>query len=650
MRTAFCVPATILGLLLAFAPRGAAQDREEILSYDAAIELADGGRMDVTETLSVRVLGDDIRHGIFRDIPTSFPRASGLGRITAPFEVVEVRRDGAPEPYRLESIGGSLGRGGVRIRIGNGDVDLPHGVHEYEIHYRTWRWVAFGDDADELYWNVTGNGWDFPILHASARIRLPRPVDASAVTLQAWTGPEGSTESQATDRWEPDATAFFQTDAPLGPREGLTVSVIFPKGVVAPPSQEVQDQWFRMDWGGWIDAATVLGLVLALYLFMWSRVGRDPDPGPLVVRYEPPDDFSPAGVGYVVKRGWQTSLLSAALVHMAVKGTVHIEKAGHTWTLHTVDAPTDALTLEERDLRDALLGSRRSLELKSKNAKTISEAVKEYRRALARRFQKEYFLLNRAWFAGGLTVSLACLGALAWRDRYGIPPEAWFFTLWLSFWSLGVAGLLTAAWKAWRLALGGAGFGAWGGAIFITLFATPFVGAEIFVGGMLTTRVPQHLLGAAVGLGVLNVLFYHLLERPTLRGRGVLNAIEGFAAFLTATEADRLDRMTAPQRTPELFERYLPYAIALGVENRWAKSFESALGPAVSGTSSGVPRSGTSTWYSGVPAGDFSGLASSLGSAFSSSLSSASSPPSSGGSGGGGSSGGGGGGGGGGGW
>jgi len=128
----------------------------------------------------------------------------------------------------------------------------------------------------------------------------------------------------------------------------------------------------------------------------------------------------------------------------------------------------------------------------------------------------------------------------------------------------------------------------------------------------------------------------------------MLNHLEGFERFLTATDADRLDRMTAPERTPELFERFLPYAIALGVENRWAERFEGIL--AAGGVAAGSS-SATLGWYHGGTPSTLGSVASSLGQSFSGSLSSASSPPSSGGSGGGGgSSGGGGGGGGGGGW
>ncbi len=639
----------LVGALLLSAAPGAAQEREEILSYDVAIVVRDGGAMEVTEEIAVRALGNDIRRGIYRDFPTSFPRSAGLGRIEAPFEVLEVLRDGSPEPYRLESIGGPFGRGGVRVRIGDADVMLEHGVHRYAIRYETSRWVSFGDTEDQLYWNVTGNGWDFPILHASARLSLPEPPDPADLRMEAWTGPEGSTASAASTAWdEATGVASFESTAPLGPREGLTVRLTFPKDVVAPPSAEVQKAWFRQDWGGWIDAATVAGLVLSLYLLMWSRVGRDPAPDPVVVRYEPPEGFSPAALGYLARRGWSDALLASALVSAAVKGALRIERDGRKWTLERLDDTDAILAPEERQLSKDLLTGQRRLTLDRKYHARLRGAVKTLRRTLSRRLERQYFMLNRRWFAAGAVASLAGLGVLAWRDRYGIPPEAWFMCLWLSFWTLGVGTLVTRVYRAWRSALGGGGIGSWAEAVVLSLFSIPFVGAEIVVGALFALSVPHHLLAAAAVLGLLNILFYHLLERPTLRGRGVLNELDGFETFLTATEADRLDRMNPPDRTPEVFERFLPFAIALGVENRWAERFRGVLVPEAAGGATVA----SPAWYSGGSTSDLSGMASSLGSAFSGSLSAASSPPSSsgGGGGGGGSSGGGGGGGGGGGW
>jgi uncharacterized membrane protein len=137
------------------------------------------------------------------------------------------------------------------------------------------------------------------------------------------------------------------------------------------------------------------------------------------------------------------------------------------------------------------------------------------------------------------------------------------------------------------------------------------------------------------------------ISAPTVEGRKVLDHVAGFKQYLSITERERLDRMTAPEDTPEIFEKYLPYAIALGVENRWADRFAGVLAAAAASGQQGF------AWYSGSgsPWSNPTGFANTVGSSLASTISSASTAPgSSSGSGGGGSSGGGGGGGGGGGW
>ena len=159
------------------------------------------------------------------------------------------------------------------------------------------------------------------------------------------------------------------------------------------------------------------------------------------------------------------------------------------------------------------------------------------------------------------------------------------------------------------------------------------------------------LLGLLVGM---SLVFHYLLKAPTRAGRALLDKVEGFKQFLTAVEGDRLQRMSVPEITPQLFEKYLPYAVALGVEQAWAEQFSRSMAAA---GQTGADAGYTPRWYSGASwsALGATGFASSMGSSFSSSISSASTAPgsssgSSSGGGGGGSSGGGGGGGGGGGW
>jgi len=620
-----------------------AQETEEILSYDVTIDVEPGGRMLVTEAIRVRALGREIRRGIYRDVPTSFPRWSGLGRIEAPFEVTSVMRNGSPEPYEIQGIGGAIGRGGMRIRIGDADLLLEPGVHDYAISYETDRWIRFGDGGDRLYWNVTGNAWGFPIRSASAVVRMPEL--ASTPTLESWTGPEGSTTTHAVDSWNAGTgVAEFRTDEVLRPGEGLTVSVTAPSGQLTPPTEAQQAEWFRHDWGGYIDAGYVVLFAIAVYLLMWRRVGMDPVGRSAVLRHEPPAGYSPAALGFIEERGYGQGQLSAAVVSMALKGALRIRNEDGDWTLEKVDAGV-RLDPEERALFDALLGTRDRIRLEQSNHRTLSAGIKAFQKSLAGRLEREYFHRNRRWFAAGVLVSVIGFAALAWRWRFGIDPAAVFLGFWLIGWSAGVASISWRVWQMARAARTSGSASAWMQAGFLALFAIPFVGAEIFVIGLLTTMVPSHLVFAAVGLGFTNIAFYHLLERPTLKGRGVLDQLEGFRTYLQASDgriAPRTDDRVAA------YERFLPFAIALGLESRWTERFGDALAPVLAGRggSDGLP------WFhsrgSTLDAGSFS---SSLGSGLSSTLSSASSAPSSGGSGsGGGSSGGGGGGGGGGGW
>jgi uncharacterized membrane protein YgcG len=138
------------------------------------------------------------------------------------------------------------------------------------------------------------------------------------------------------------------------------------------------------------------------------------------------------------------------------------------------------------------------------------------------------------------------------------------------------------------------------------------------------------------------------MAAPTREGRAVLDRIAGFRQYLEITEEDRLETMHPPEKTPELFERFLPYAVALKVENAWASRFTSVLAAAAA---SGNAQ--TMGWYSGHsdPWRDPDDFVDRVGDSLASGIASASTAPgSSSGSGGGGSSGGGGGGGGGSGW
>ena len=137
--------------------------------------------------------------------------------------------------------------------------------------------------------------------------------------------------------------------------------------------------------------------------------------------------------------------------------------------------------------------------------------------------------------------------------------------------------LAVTAYKKWQAARGG-GVGKCLGALGTSLFALPFFAGEIFGAGHVKRR-RVHPRGRRPWpvMGFLNALFYHLLKAPTLSGRKIMDQIEGFKLYLSVAEKDRLNLLNPPEKTPALFEKYLPYALALDVENAWSEQFAEVL-------------------------------------------------------------------------
>src|SRR5690606_33337329 len=207
------------------------------------------------------------------------------------------------------------------------------GEYTYTLRYRTNRQLYFGSDHDELYWNVTGNGWEFRIDSASARVTLPQPVPATRLRAFGFTGAQGSLEA-ALEASTIDGGGRWQSTSGLAPQEGMSLVLEFPKGIVAEPDAREKIGWLLHDNRHLLAMLVGLALLWAWYGWMWHRHGRDPARGVRMPLYEPPNGYSPASLRFVREMGYDDECLAAALISLASKGALQIhEDEKHTITL-----------------------------------------------------------------------------------------------------------------------------------------------------------------------------------------------------------------------------------------------------------------------------------------------------------------------------
>jgi len=631
----------ICGILALFFPEITfARETERILNFTSHIQISSDASMTVTESIAVYASGNKIKRGIYRDFPTRYKARSG-NTISVGFEVLEVLRDGRPEAYHLKAISN-----GIRVYIGHKNRMLQPGEYTYTLTYHTNRQLGFFKQFDELYWNVTGNGWSFPIERAEAVVKLP--PNAEALDYAGYTGPQGARGRNFIVDNDENGNIRFATSRTLRPGEGLTIAVSWPKGYVPEPGLSDKIGYIFSDNPG--SKAALIGVMALIIYFLiaWIMVGRDPASGTIIPLFNPPKGFTPAAVRFVTRMDFDHKAFAAAIVNMAVKGYLTIDEDEGDYSLSRTDVDESVLSAGEKRIGKKLFGGSKYITLDKGNHRKIKKAIIAFKNSLKLEFEKNHFQRNSKWIFPGAGISLLTLVAMVFTARE--ISGAFFMLIWLSIWTAACLALVVAAIKAWQGALSsGSSTGIFkkSGAVGITLFALPFLGAECFGMWAFSTMTSAFAVMALLVIIFINFIFYHLIKAPTLYGRKMMDQIEGFKLYLSVAEKEGLNMRNPPEKTPELFEKFLPFALALDVENAWSKQFSEVLAQAQ--TQHGYSPS----WYSGRRWHNHgaSGLASSLGSAFSSTISSSSSTPgSSSGSGGGGSSGGGGGGGGGGGW
>jgi len=384
----------------------------------------------------------------------------------------------------------------------------------------------------------------------------------------------------------------------------------------------------------------LIGTLLAFlsHLFNWRKVGEDPPTGTIIPIFKPMGNLSPSAMRYILKMEIDDKAFTSAIVSIATKGALNIEKKGSTY--HLIKNGTQSineLTKSETALYNAVFSSGNTFTLTNSKHHQISAAMRIFFEAEKNTHQETYFKLNRKYLIPGIVLSvLTVLGMFLLRNMnfelssvMRFMPFIFFAFVMFKNIKTGIKNML--------------------GLIFGAIFIFVFFGISTMTTSLSSFETVV-LVVVSIFLVIMNLIFAYLMKAPTLFGRKEMDKIEGFKMYLKTAEEERLNSINIPNKTPQLFEKYLPYAIALDCENQWAKKFKSIIEDAIKSGEYIQP-----TWYVGG-SGHFNpnNFTNDIGKKFNNAVTQSSMSPSqrgsSGGSSGGGFSGGGGGGGGGGGW
>jgi len=381
-----------------------------------------------------------------------------------------------------------------------------------EITYRVRNGTRFFNDQDEFYWNVTGNDWPVPIDHASATVRFPL-FAAGSLRAQAFSGVYGSKQRDASSKVD-GAQAQFETTSPLPMRGGLTIDVYLPKEILKEPSALTRVFWFL---GG--NPVVFLPLVTFVGMFaVWWYKGRDPDPGMSVApMYEPPSGISPAEAGTLLDDSIHPRDITSTIVDLAVRGYLKIEETAEKVVIFTHKDYVFHL-LKPREQWEADLAPHERVMLENIFAGGSDTRLSS---------------LKNRFYTAVPVIREDIMSALKKKGMYLLDPQS------ANGYSVGAAV-----------------------AILAPLAILQYLGWANFFNSALL------LLVCLPVAAMIWWLFARVMTAKTIKGGQVRVAVLGFQEFMNRVDGERLKIMP-----PTTFEKFLPYAMALGVEHHWAQAF-----------------------------------------------------------------------------
>ena len=452
-------------------------------------------------------------HGLYRSIPVEYVTPQGFNYSL--FLNVKHVTDGSGRSLKFDS---SRERHYRKLKIYIEGAD--NSTQTISIEYTVSDALRFIDDHDEFYWNVTGDEWTAPIHAASARVVLP--TGTTGIRANVFTGAYRS-RAQDADAEIAANGVEVHTREPLGIREGLTIAVAFDKGFVHEPTAADKISLFLRS--NWPLVLPVFAFVIMFYL--WWTKGRDPRLRPIAAQYEPPDQLTPGEAGTLVDNSADMRDITASIVDLAVRGYITIEehqKDTMLGLMHHKDY--NFIARKDRSEWAKLKPHEQTLLAGLFNSGTVGESV-------------SMSSLENHFYTSLPGIKSNLFGSLVTHGYYKQRPDTVRSTY------LGIGGVVG--------------------------FLLVFGGLKLAAGmGM----APPAFIIAGILTGAIIAGFGWFMPAHTEQGTRALEGVLGFEDFLVHVESDRFNKMI---KTPEMFEKFLPFAMALGVEKNWSKAFQGIL-------------------------------------------------------------------------
>ncbi len=452
----------------------------------------------------------DAHRGIYREIPVHYKDEFG-NPFNLRFKLISVTdENGNPQP--IDSQGRDLFADDYYLRIGDAEVWL-NDKETYVITYEIERAINYFDDHDELYWNVFSY-WEVPVLNSTATVILPEDVDTSKMQTECFTGYYGGTESTCDAEIINGHTFKYTGKQIFEPGDGFTIVAGWPKGLVKKPSILKIILWAFLD--NW---ALMIPIFVFIFIFLkWWYTGRDPKTRDTIFpRYQPPEGLNATEVGTIIDERLDMRDITTVVIDYAVKGYIKIREFTSKKGFFTDQKDYELIKLKSYD---------QAPELKPMEKKILDDMFDGKEKIkiseLKYKFYKKLPDIKKETYKGLV------------KDGYFVRnPE----NVRTTYYTIG--GIL--------------------------------IGSVVFAGGLIAVFAGWMGVVAIIASGIIFVAFAGAMPRKTLKGANTYIEIRGLEEYIRTAERDRIKFQ---EQENLLFEKLLPYAMALNLADKWADAFK----------------------------------------------------------------------------